>query len=70
MQIKGNKQLIHLSSQVEFLKSKFDEVDKEVKEKDDLINSLRIEISSFKAEVKNLKRNLMIRSNIRVGIAC
>ena len=70
MQIKGDKQLIDLTSSVEFLTSKFDELEKERKEKDELINSLQIEVSSLKVEVKNLEKKQMIRSNTRVGIAC
>ena len=56
MQIKGNKQLIDLTSSVEFLTTKFDELEKERKEKDELINSLQIEVSSLKVEVKNLEK--------------
>ena len=56
MQIKGDKQLIDLTSSVEFLTSKFDELEKERKEKDELINSLQIEVSSLKVEVKNLEK--------------
>ena len=56
MQIKGNKQLIDLTSSVEFLTSKFDELERERKEKDELINSLQIEVSSLKVEVKNLEK--------------
>ena len=37
VQIKGDKQLIDLTSLVEFLTSKFDELEKERKEKDGLI---------------------------------
>ena len=37
IQIKGDKQLIDLTSLVEFLTSKFDELEKERKEKDGLI---------------------------------
>ena len=37
MQIKGDKQLIDVTSPVEFLTSKFDEVERERKEKDELI---------------------------------
>ena len=66
MQIKGDKQLIDLTSSVEFLTSKFDELERERKEKVELINSLQIEVSSLKVEVKNLKK----KSNTRVGIAC
>ena len=56
MQIKGDKQLIDLTSSVEFLTSKFDELERERKEKDELINSLQIEVSSLKVEVKNLEK--------------
>ena len=66
MQIKGDKKLIDLTSLVEFLTSKFDELERERKEKVELINSLQIEVSSLKVEVKNLKK----KSNTRVGIAC
>ena len=55
---------------MEFLTSKFDELERERKEKDELINSLQIEVSSLKVEVKNLEKKQMIRSNTRVGIAC
>ena len=56
MQIKGDKQLIDLTSSVEFLTSKFDELEGQRKEKDELINSLQIGVSSFKVEVKNLEK--------------
>ena len=56
MQIKGDKKLIDLTSSVEFLTSKFDELERERKEKDELINSLQIEVSSLKVEVKNLEK--------------
>ena len=55
MQINGDKQLIELTSWVEFLTSKFDELENKRKEKVELINSLQIEVSSLKVEVKNLK---------------
>ena len=70
MEIKGDKQLIELTSSVEFLTSKFDELEKERKEKDGLINSFQIEVSSLKVEVKNLEKKKMIRSNTHVGTAC
>ena len=56
MQIKSDKQLIELTSSVKFLTSKFDELKKERKEKDELINSLQIEVSSLKVEVKSLEK--------------
>ena len=56
MQIKGDKQLTDLTSSVEFLTSKFDELEREKKEKDKLISRLQIEVSSLKVEVKNLEK--------------
>ena len=56
MQIKGDKQLIDLTSSVELWISKFDELEKERKEKYELINSLQIEVFSLKVEVKNLEK--------------
>ena len=56
MQIKGGKQLIDLTSSVEVLISKFDELEKERKEKHELIKSFQIEVSSLKVEVKNLEK--------------
>ena len=55
-QIKGNKQLIDLTFSVKFLISKFGELERERKEKDELIHSLQIEVSSLKVEVKNLEK--------------
>ena len=49
--------------------SKFDGPEKERKEKDELINSLQINVSSLKVEVKNLEKKQMIRSNTRVEAA-
>ena len=54
--MKGDKQLIDLTYLMEFLTSKFDELERERKEKDELINSLQIEVSSLKVEVKNLEK--------------
>ena len=68
--MKSDKQLIDLTYLMEFLTSKFDELERERKEKDELINSLQIEVSSVKVEVKELEKKQMIRSNTRVGIAC
>ena len=55
MQIKGEKQPTDLISSVEFLTSKFDELEQERK-KDELIKSLQIEVSSLKVGVKNVKK--------------
>ena len=56
MQINGDKQLIDLTSSVEFLTSKCGELQRERKEKDELMNCLQIEVSSLKVEVKNLEK--------------
>ena len=56
MQIKGDKQLIDLTSSMEFLTTKFDELEKEREEKYELINSLQIEVFSLKVKVKNLEK--------------
>ena len=56
MQVKGDKQLIDLTSSVNFLISTFDELERERKRKDELINNLQIEVSSLKVEVKNLEK--------------
>ena len=69
MRIKGDKQFVDLTSSVESLTTKFDELQKEKKGKDELINRLRIEVSSFKVEVKNLEKKQMISSNNLVEIA-
>ena len=69
VQIKGDRQLLDLTSSVEFLTPKFDELEKEIKEKDELIDSLQMGVSSLKVEVKNLEKKQMIKSNTRVEIA-
>ena len=56
IQIKGDKQLIELTSSVEFLTSKLDELEKERKEKHELINSLQIEVYSLEVEIKYLEK--------------
>ena len=56
IQIKGDKQLINLTSSMESLTTKFDELEKERKEKDELIKNLQIEVVSRKLEVKNLEK--------------
>ena len=56
MQIKGDKQLIDLTFSVDFLTSTFDELERERKKKDELINNLQIKVSSLNVEVKNLQK--------------
>ena len=54
IQIKGDKKLIDLTSSGKFLISKFDDLEKERKEKHKLINTLQI--SSLKVAVKNFEK--------------
>ena len=54
--MKGDKQLIDLTYLMKFLTSKFDELKRERKEKDELINSLQIEVFSVQLKVKNLEK--------------
>ena len=56
MQIKGDKQLVDLTSSLEFLTTKFDELEKERKEKGGLINSLQSEVSFCKVKAKYLEK--------------
>ena len=59
MQIKGDKKLIDLTSSGEFLISKFDDLEKQRKEKHELINTLQIS-----------KRNQMFMNNTCIEITC
>ena len=56
MKIKADKKLIDLTSSGKFLISKFDDLEKERKEKHELINTLQIEISSLKFAVKSFEK--------------
>ena len=51
MQTKGHKQFIDF-----YLTSKFDVLENERKEKDELINGLQIKVFSLKVEAKNLEK--------------
>ena len=55
---------------MEFLTSKFDELERKRKEKDELINSLQIEVSSLKVEVKNVENKADDQEQYSRGIAC
>ena len=56
METKGDKQLIDLTSSVGFLTFEFNELEKERKEKHELINSLQIQVSFLKVGEKNLEK--------------
>ena len=42
MHIKGEKQLVDLAESVKFMTSKFDELEKDQKEKEKIINNLKV----------------------------
>ena len=56
MGTKGDKQLIDLTSSVEFLTFEFNELEKERKEKHELINSLQIQVSFLKVGGKKSRK--------------
>ena len=56
MQIKGDKQLEELKSSVEVMSDKFDEYEKDRKEKEKIINGLQNEVSSLKERIDLLEK--------------
>ena len=56
MQIKGDKQLEELKSSVEVMSDKFDEYEKDWKEKEKIINGLQNEVSSLKERIDLLEK--------------
>ena len=56
MKIKGDKKLIDLTSSRKFLISKFDDLQKERKEKHELLDTLQIKVSSLKFAIKSFEK--------------
>ena len=56
MQIKGDKPLEELKSSVEVMSDKFDEYEKDRKEKEKIINGLQNEVSSLKERIDLLEK--------------
>ena len=54
MHIKGEKQLVDLAESVKFMTSKFDELEKDWKEKEKIINNLKGEVSYLSENNLNL----------------
>ena len=52
MQIKGDKQLAELTESVQHMADKFDEFEKDRKEKEEIINNLKEEIITLKVGLK------------------
>ena len=68
MHIKGEKQLTDLAGSVKFITSKFDELEKDRKEKEKKINNLKGEVSSITEKTGKWKRVLMLSSSTLKGI--
>ena len=58
MQIKGDKQLEELKSSVEVMSDKFDEYEKDRKEKEKIINGLQNEVSFLKERIDLLEKKV------------
>ena len=56
MQIKGDKQLADLTESVKLMLKKFDQFEKDRKEKEKIINSLKQEVNGLKESVKSLEK--------------
>ena len=56
MQIKGDKQLADLTESVKLMSKKFDQFEKDRKEKEKIINSLKQEVNGLKESVKSLEK--------------
>ena len=57
-QIKGENQLAEVKESLSFLSTKFDEYERERKEKDIVIKDLKKEVSSLNSEVQDLSKSL------------
>ena len=56
MQLKGNKLLANLTQSVRLMSEKFDEFEKDHKEKEKIINGLTQEVNGLKERVKSLEK--------------
>ena len=55
MHIKGDKQPVELAERVKFMTSKFDELEKDRKEKEKIINNLKDEVSYLSEKLEKLE---------------
>ena len=63
MHIKGEKQLVVPAESVKFMTSKFDELKKNRKEKEKIINNLKGEVIYLSKKLGKWKSGLMLSSN-------
>ena len=58
MHVKGEKQLVDLAESVKFMTSKFDELEKDQKEKEKIINNLQGEFSYLSEKLGTLDKSI------------
>ena len=58
MHIKGEKQLVDLAESVKFMTSKLDDMEKDRKEKEKMINNLKGEVSYLSEKVGKLEESI------------
>ena len=58
MHIKGEKQLVDLAESVKFMTSKFDELEKDRKEKEKIINNLKGEVSYLSEKLGKIEQSI------------
>ena len=58
MHIKGEKQLVDLAESVKFMTSKFDELEKDRKEKEKIINNLKGEVSYLSEKLEKMEESI------------
>ena len=58
MLIKDKKQLIHLAESVKFITSKFDELGKDLKEKEKIINNLKGEVNYLSEKLRKMDESI------------
>ena len=58
MHIKGEKQLVDLAGSVKFMTSKFDELEKDRKEKENIINNLKGELSYLSEKLGKMEESI------------
>ena len=63
MHIKGENQLVDLAESVKFMTLKFDELEKDRKEKEKIINNLKGEVIYLSEKLGKMEEVLMLCSN-------
>ena len=69
MQIKGDKPLAELTESVQHMSNKVNNFENNRKEKEEIINSLKEEVSTLYDRVWTLEKKAMTRNSIQEGTA-